>query len=146
METQGTASTVAEFLSRAGRPCNEAEIRSAVGDRFDAEIKELVAAHKIETRSLPWKGHSDSLNVFWLTNSSETDELAILRRRLQTIETELTGYDKQEYDKEIVDHMNRLHDYNELKDTAQMLMGQLAVIEGGLTRDLYKRYGLELED
>jgi hypothetical protein len=36
--------------------------------------------------------------------------------------------------------MERVHDYHELKDVAQALMGRLATIEGVLTRDLYKRY------
>ncbi len=44
------------------------------------------------------------------------------------------------YNKEIGEHMERVHDYHELKDVAQALMGRLATIEGVLTRDLYKRY------
>lgn len=50
------------------------------------------------------------------------------------------NYWASEYDKEIAQHMDRVHEYNELKDIAQALMGRLATIEGVLTRDLYKRY------
>ena len=43
-------------------------------------------------------------------------------------------------------HIRALHAYNEMKDVAQMLMGKLAEMEGGLTRDLYPRFGLDLAD
>lgn len=39
-----------------------------------------------------------------------------------------------------------LHDYNERKDVGQMLLGKIATIEGLRTRDLYPRFGLELQD
>lgn len=43
-------------------------------------------------------------------------------------------------------HIDKLHQYNELKDCAQMVLGRIAVLEGVRTKDLYPRYNLDLED
>eukprot|EP01116_Phalansterium_solitarium_P004027 TRINITY_DN14905_c0_g1_i1.p1 TRINITY_DN14905_c0_g1~~TRINITY_DN14905_c0_g1_i1.p1 ORF type:complete len:199 (-),score=56.05 TRINITY_DN14905_c0_g1_i1:217-813(-) len=43
-------------------------------------------------------------------------------------------------------HMNLLHDYNDLRDAAQAVIGQLALMEQCTTKDLYERFGLELDD
>ena len=43
-------------------------------------------------------------------------------------------------------HIVALHGYNEIKDVGQMLMGKLAEMEGGITREMYPRFGLNLED
>lgn len=42
--------------------------------------------------------------------------------------------------------VDRLHAYNDLKDAAQMLMGRMAEIERVTVRDLYERYGVDLEE
>jgi hypothetical protein len=56
-------------------------------------------------------------------------------------------YDLLKEKKKVVDaHISALHGYNEAKDVAQMLLGQLAEQEGCRTSDLYPRYGLELTD
>ncbi|KAJ3341541.1 swi5-like zinc finger protein [Gonapodya sp. JEL0774] len=39
-----------------------------------------------------------------------------------------------------------LHDYNELKDLGQSLLGKLAELEGVTTRDMYARYGMDVDD
>jgi len=67
---------------------------------------------------------------------------------LSSIEAMIHELEKheEEYDKAITEHMERLHDYNSVKDVGQMLMGKLAEIEGEATRDMYKRYGLEETD
>lgn len=43
-------------------------------------------------------------------------------------------------------HIRELHNYNEIKDTCQTLMGKLAELEGCVTKEMYPRYDLELED
>ena len=43
-------------------------------------------------------------------------------------------------------YMDRLHRYNEAKDTAQALLGKLAHLTGTTTRDLYPNFNLSLED
>lgn len=65
---------------------------------------------------------------------------AALDKEIEQLEAE--GYSIEELDK----HISRLHEYNELKDTGQMLLGRLAVLRGVTTKDLYAEFGLDLED
>lgn len=49
--------------------------------------------------------------------------------------------------KAIIDrHIRALHEYNELKDIAQFLLGKLAQLEGVCTKDMYERFGLKFTD
>lgn len=43
-------------------------------------------------------------------------------------------------------HIQVLHAYNEIKDVVQALMGKCAEMEGRTTRDMYDKFGLDLED
>ncbi|XP_076454476.1 DNA repair protein SWI5 homolog [Babylonia areolata] len=47
---------------------------------------------------------------------------------------------------ELAVFITKLHEYNELKDMGQMVMGNIASVQGVRTRDLYPNYGLELDD
>ncbi|XP_032867794.2 DNA repair protein SWI5 homolog [Tyto alba] len=52
------------------------------------------------------------------------------------------GYSLEELEK----HISLLHEYNDIKDAGQMLLGKLAVIRGVTTKQLYPEYDLELND
>ncbi|XP_053138412.1 LOW QUALITY PROTEIN: DNA repair protein SWI5 homolog [Hemicordylus capensis] len=52
------------------------------------------------------------------------------------------GYSLEELEK----HIALLHEYNEIKDTGQMLLGRIAVIRGVTTKKLYPEFDLELND
>ncbi|XP_005992209.1 DNA repair protein SWI5 homolog [Latimeria chalumnae] len=52
------------------------------------------------------------------------------------------GYSLEELEK----HISLLHEYNDVKDVGQLLLGKLAVVRGVPTRDLYGEFKLELED
>ncbi|XP_025113064.1 DNA repair protein SWI5 homolog isoform X1 [Pomacea canaliculata] len=47
---------------------------------------------------------------------------------------------------ELAVHIEKLHEYNDIKDTAQMILGHIATLQGVRARDLYPQYGLELDD
>nr|XP_014337920.1 PREDICTED: DNA repair protein SWI5 homolog [Bos mutus] len=47
---------------------------------------------------------------------------------------------------ELEDHISQLHEYNDIKDAAQMLLGRLAVIRGVTTKELYTEFGLDMND
>jgi hypothetical protein len=49
-------------------------------------------------------------------------------------------------DDELQLHIDALHEYNEIKDVGQMVLGKIAEIEGTTTTALYERFGLELDN
>ncbi|XP_045877755.1 DNA repair protein SWI5 homolog [Meles meles] len=47
---------------------------------------------------------------------------------------------------ELEDHISQLHEYNDIKDVGQLLLGKLAVIRGVTTKELYPEFGLDVND
>lgn len=48
--------------------------------------------------------------------------------------------------KKIDRHIESLHKYNEIKDTAQEILGKLAELKGATTKDMYELFDLKLTD
>ncbi|NXC44788.1 SWI5 protein, partial [Penelope pileata] len=74
-------------------------------------------------------------------------DIAELRRRERALDREIAellgeGCSVEELEK----HISLLHEYNDIKDAGQMLLGKLAVIRGVTTKQLYPEYDLELSD
>ncbi|XP_029816366.1 DNA repair protein SWI5 homolog [Manacus vitellinus] len=74
-------------------------------------------------------------------------EIEELKRKDLALDQEIAqllseGYSLGELEK----HISLLHEYNEIKDAGQMLLGKLAVIRGVTTKELYPEYDLELSD
>ncbi|XP_077398406.1 DNA repair protein SWI5 homolog [Vanacampus margaritifer] len=74
----------------------------------------------------------------------EVEELETRRMQLdaEIAQLELEGYKVEELDC----HIDMLHEYNDIKDIGQSLLGRIAALRGTTTRDLYSLFGLELED
>ncbi|XP_043940115.1 DNA repair protein SWI5 homolog [Protopterus annectens] len=84
-------------------------------------------------------------NVF--CESSAQTAILELNRKLDKLDEEVTalvadGYNPEELDR----HISLLHEYNDIKDVGQLLLGKLAVIRGVSTKDLYAEFRLELND
>ena len=47
---------------------------------------------------------------------------------------------------ELEKHISLLHEYNDIKDVSQMLLGKLAVTRGVTTKELYPDFDLNLND
>ncbi|KAI8905116.1 DNA repair protein [Gorgonomyces haynaldii] len=56
------------------------------------------------------------------------------------------GLDMKQVFEYVGKHIERLHDYNDIKDIGQELMGQLAQRRGLTTADLYPEFEVDLED
>ncbi|KAJ3017654.1 swi5-like zinc finger protein [Thoreauomyces humboldtii] len=89
----------------------------------------------------------------WLTTESQAlqQNIAAKRNDLTALQSEARALEESlipgtNVDAELAAHIKRLHDYNEIKDIGQMLMGKLAEREGTTTRSMYERFELGVED
>uniref|UniRef100_A0A8C6YK87 DNA repair protein SWI5 homolog n=1 Tax=Naja naja TaxID=35670 RepID=A0A8C6YK87_NAJNA len=74
-------------------------------------------------------------------------EVEELKRKELAVDQEIAQIKTEGYSlEELENHITLLHEYNEIKDTGQMLLGRLAVIRGVTTKDLYPEFDLDLND
>lgn len=73
-------------------------------------------------------------------------DVAKLRERLEEVEKEMEVLSASYSEEELQAHIEKLHEYNEVKDMGQLLLGKIAEVEGTTTAALYERFGLELDD
>jgi len=74
-------------------------------------------------------------------------ELETLQAKQKQIETDVKELEACGYkESELQTHIEKLHEYNEIKDVGQMVLGRIASIKGVQTKDLYEEYGLNLDD
>ncbi|XP_027410298.1 DNA repair protein SWI5 homolog [Bos indicus x Bos taurus] len=70
-----------------------------------------------------------------------------LKEKKDMLDKEITQLLSEGYSvDELEDHISQLHEYNDIKDAAQMLLGRLAVIRGVTTKELYPEFGLDMND
>ncbi|CAG5122415.1 unnamed protein product, partial [Candidula unifasciata] len=84
------------------------------------------------------------------SNESYADmqaQVTALKKTLQETDAEIHSLETAGYrETELQSHIEKLHEYNEIKDVGQMVLGRIAVIQGVQTKDLYERYGLKFSD
>ena len=73
-------------------------------------------------------------------------EVESLKLKLSDTEKEIAMLAEEYSEQELQDHIKKLHEYNEVKDIGQILLGKLAEMEGLTTSHLYQRYDLTLDD
>ncbi|XP_039618696.1 DNA repair protein SWI5 homolog isoform X2 [Polypterus senegalus] len=75
------------------------------------------------------------------------DEIKNLQKRREELHKQITKLELEGYSVgELDQHIKQLHEYNDIKDIGQMLLGKLATIRGVTTKDLYVEFHLDLED
>ncbi len=76
-----------------------------------------------------------------------TNDIQKLKMKLEEVKREMEGLAADSYcEDELQVHIDKLHEYNEMKDTGQLLLGKIAEVEGTTTATLYEKFGLELDD
>lgn len=90
------------------------------------------------SEKIKWQGLGD-LEVL-------AEEVEKLREKLEKVEEERSTLEENYSEEELQGHIDKLHEYNEVKDMGQLLLGKLAEIEGTTTTALYEQFGLELDD
>ncbi|KAM8804003.1 DNA repair protein SWI5 homolog [Rhynchonycteris naso] len=70
-----------------------------------------------------------------------------LKEKRDMLDKEISQLTSEGYSvDELEDHISQLHEYNDIKDVGQMLLGRLAVIRGVTTKELYPEFGLDMSD
>lgn len=121
--------------------------------KIDASIKKSmsdsnVSSMPLSVRHTPRSSHGDKIE------SKREQHSEQLSRDVEKLKTQLKEIDRniEELtasgcrDDELQLHIDALHEYNEIKDVGQMLLGKIAEIEGTTTTALYERFGLELDN
>ncbi|CAG8802329.1 1555_t:CDS:2, partial [Gigaspora rosea] len=72
------------------------------------------------------------------------EQLDKLRTKEESLRSQLQG--NVDVQKALDDHYRSLHEYNAIKDIGQMLFGKCAELDGITTKEIYERFGLELDD
>ncbi|XP_042250290.1 DNA repair protein SWI5 homolog [Thunnus maccoyii] len=87
------------------------------------------------------------LQVTEIAKVSPEEEVAELERSREKLDAEIAQLEAEGYRvEELEHHIDMLHEYNDIKDIGQSLLGRIAALRGTTTRDLYSHFGLELED
>ncbi|XP_041429177.1 DNA repair protein SWI5 homolog [Xenopus laevis] len=74
-------------------------------------------------------------------------EVSELKGKVAALDQEISQLESEGVSvAELEEHITLLHEYNELKDAGQMLLGRLAVLRGVTTKELYAEFGMNLED
>lgn len=94
--------------------------------------------------------HSGMLRLYFaaVPESGRAEELSQRCQALVQLHEHLQGQLAQDTESQglLEQHMDRLHRYNQAKDSGQVLLGVLANIRGVCIRDLYQEFSLKLAD
>ncbi|KAM6169986.1 DNA repair protein SWI5 homolog [Rhynchocyon petersi] len=78
---------------------------------------------------------------------SQQLDIEKLKEKRGLMDKEISQFLSEGYNvDELKDHISQLHEYNDIKDVGQMLLGKLAVIQGVTTKELYPEFDLDMDD
>ncbi|KAI0241763.1 hypothetical protein LSAT2_019491 [Lamellibrachia satsuma] len=79
--------------------------------------------------------------------ASLKEEVAELEAREGKVAEEIQQLIDEGYrEDELETHISKLHDYNEIKDVGQIILGRLAILLRVTTKDIYTMFELNLDD
>ncbi|KAJ3130304.1 swi5-like zinc finger protein [Nowakowskiella sp. JEL0407] len=84
-------------------------------------------------------------------SEKEEKELKELKAKLLDLKTQLGEIQKEIGSEVNIEnlhalHIKRMHDYNEIKDAGQLVLGKLAELSGKTTKEMYEQFELDLDD
>jgi len=69
-----------------------------------------------------------------------------LKNQVEAARREIRDLSEDYHEDELQAHIDKLHEYNEVKDMGQILLGKIAEVEGTTTAAVYERFGLDFAD
>jgi len=116
------------------------------------ENQDRVCSTTLEAIVFYWIPHAKEYksNRFSLTEEEHELQRTIndMKEKMRAIDNDLAPHLQKE--RALKEQANKtisnLHEYNDMKDIAQALIGKLAEFEGVRTVDLYKNFGLDIND
>ncbi|XP_073243999.1 uncharacterized protein [Porites lutea] len=111
-------------------------------------VRPALAARSSSKLRQPFKSPLQSKQQNMLAEEEPTlsDDIHSLEAKLEILDREIEELSQEYSEEELQQHIDKLHEYNEIKDVGQLLIGKLAEIDGTTTKDMYKEFGLNLED
>lgn len=73
-------------------------------------------------------------------------EVVELQEQSERLDEEIEALSKDYSQDKLPQYIDKLHEYNEIKDIAQMLIGKIAEKKGTTTKSLYPHFNLALDD
>ena len=113
-----------------------------------SQRSQLTASNGHTPYSLKHRTHTSRSNTACAAETEETlrADIASLRERVEAAQRELDELSKEYSEDEYQQYIDDLHEYNEVKDTAQILLGKLAEVRCTTVSELYKQFDLNLDD
>ena len=74
------------------------------------------------------------------------EEIKDIKKRLDTTDQEVSELSQQYNEADLQTYIDKLHEYNEIKDAGQILVGKMAEVSGTTTALLYEQFDLRLDD
>lgn len=137
MDTEETRESLPRTSPGPSPTPDRNEFRKGVQGRtpYSSKLKRLHSSFK------------SPLQVPESTKVSPEEETAELQRRREQLDSEIALLEAEGYNvEELEQHIDKMHEYNDIKDIGQSLLGRIAALRGTTTRDLYSHFGLDLDD
>ncbi|XP_028319104.1 DNA repair protein SWI5 homolog [Gouania willdenowi] len=137
-------------MNTTTEPCAESQASAHQPPVSTPDSTDSAKALKRTPLSKPKSVHSkfkSPLQVTQRAQISPAEEVAELQRTRDQLDAEIAQLEAEGCRVEELEHqIDMLHEYNDIKDIGQSLLGRIAAIRGATTRDLYMHFGLELDD
>lgn len=96
------------------------------------------------------KDKQSTITTLYLFKSEQIQQLQEIQREISKILSEnqdiQTRLKIKDIEATLKEHIVKMHEYNEIKDNVQLLLGKLSEFQGCTIKEMYKKYDLDFND